>query len=247
MAEKITPTTGMELYNALASVPKEAQRTISGGRLNGFTDINPMWRIQKLTEIFGPCGIGWYTEIADKWTSEGNGEISAHVRIKLYYRTPTGDKDGWSAPIEGVGGSKLVAQESRGAYHSDEAFKMAYTDAISVACKALGMAADIYFAKGVKTRDNLTKYDQQPAPESPAPAPRTQQQILDQVADEPERPTNIDPDTYWKVVAAHAVGRRARSGEDYRTRIIAQYNLTHRQIQRFDMDVDNYKAANNLK
>jgi hypothetical protein len=246
MAEKITPTTGMELYNALASVPKEAQRTISGGRLNGFTDINPMWRIQKLTEIFGPCGIGWYTEIADKWTSEGNGEISAHVRIKLYYRTPTGDKDGWSAPIEGVGGSKLVAQESRGAYHSDEAFKMAYTDAISVACKALGMAADIYFAKGVKTRENLTKYDQQPAPEAPAPAPRTQQQILDQVADE-QRPQNIDPDTYWKVVEAYAKGRLSKSGEDYRTRLINGYGLTSGQITRFDLDVKNYKIANQIK
>ena len=49
----------MELYNSWRQVPKEAQKAITGGRLNGMTDINPMWRIQCLTERFGPCGMGW--------------------------------------------------------------------------------------------------------------------------------------------------------------------------------------------
>ena len=66
-------------------------------------------------------------------------------------------------------------------------------------------------------------------------------------ATEPERPTNIDPDTYWKVVAAYASGRMTRSGGDYRSRFIEGYNPTPAQVRRFDADVDNYKAANNLK
>ena len=230
IAELLKAQDPMRIYDFLREVPKDAQKKITGGRLNGFTDINPMWRIQRLTEAFGPCGIGWYTEIVDRWTSEGNGEISAHVRIKLYYRFDPTVKDGWSAPIEGVGGSKLVAQERSGAYHSDEAFKMAYTDAISVACKALGMAADIYFAKGVQTRDNRTKYD-----------------AASEAAQEPERPTGIDPDTYWKVVSAHAAGRTTKAGGSYRDKIIEQYRMTPAQIARFDADVDNVKAANNLK
>lgn len=230
LKELIQAPEPMRIYNELREVPKEATKTIKGGRINGFTDINPMWRIQRLTETFGPCGLGWYTEVADRWTEEANGEVSAHVRIKLYYRV--GDKkDDWSAPIEGVGGSKLLAKESSGFYHSDEAFKMAYTDAISVACKALGMAADIYFAKGVQMKDNRTKYDA--ASEAPAT--------------EPERPTNIDPDTYWKVVAAYASGRMTKSGGDYRTRFIEGYHPTPAQVRRFDADVDNCKAANNLK
>ena len=73
--------------------------------------------------------------------------------------------------------------------------------------------------------------------EAAAPAP----------ADEPERPTNIDPDTYWKVVAAYASGRMTKSGGDYRTRFIEGYHPTPAQVRRFDADVDNYKAANNLK
>lgn len=226
IAELLKAQDPMRIYDFLREVPKDAQKKITGGRLNGFTDINPMWRIQRLTEAFGPCGLGWYTEVADRWTEEANGEVSAHVRIKLYYRV--GDKkDDWSAPIEGVGGSKLLTKESNGFYHSDEAFKMAYTDAISVACKALGMAADIYFAKGVTMKDNRTKYDQ--ASEAPA--------------DEPERPTNIDPDTYWKVVAAYAAGRVAKSGEDYRTRFVALYKPSAAQLRRFDADVENYKVS----
>ena len=38
-----------------------------------------------------------------------------------------------------------MAKERSGLYTSDECFKMALTDAISVACKALGFAADIYW------------------------------------------------------------------------------------------------------
>ena len=57
----------MRYYNAGREVPDAAKRTIKGGKLNGFTDINPMWRIQKLTELFGVCGVGWYTEIKRIW------------------------------------------------------------------------------------------------------------------------------------------------------------------------------------
>lgn len=48
----------MDIWCAVSTTPKEAQKTIKGGRLNGFTDINPMWRFKVLTECFGPCGIG---------------------------------------------------------------------------------------------------------------------------------------------------------------------------------------------
>ena len=44
----------MRIYNAVREVPKEARKPITAGRLKGMTDINPMWRIKKLTELFGP-------------------------------------------------------------------------------------------------------------------------------------------------------------------------------------------------
>lgn len=133
----------LELYNKVREVPKEAQNPITGGRLKGMTDINPMWRIKTLTEQFGACGIGWYYEVVREWSETANDETVASVEIKLYVK----DGDNWSKPISGIGGSKLVSRESKGIYVDDEAYKKASTDAISVACKNLGIGADVYWDK----------------------------------------------------------------------------------------------------
>ena len=131
----------MDIYNAHRQVPKEATKPITAGRLKGMTDINPMWRIKVLTEQFGPCGIGWYYTTDKQWFEPCGQETVAFVNISLYVKV-----DGeWSKPISGTGGSKLGAMEKSGLYVSDEALKMATTDAISVACKQLGFAADVYW------------------------------------------------------------------------------------------------------
>ena len=134
----------MDIYDSFRVTPKEAQKEIAGGRLRGFTDINPMYRIQKLTEKFGPCGIGWYYEPVKKWIEQAGDEIMAFVDISLFIKV-----DGeWSKPIAGTGGSALYAMEKGGLKASDECFKMATTDAISVACKQLGIGADVYWRAG---------------------------------------------------------------------------------------------------
>ena len=139
----------LKIYIMIKSVTDEAQRKIAGGRLSGMTDIKPMWRIEKLTEVFGPCGLGWYTTTTKKEIIGGaNEEKIATVDINLFvnYKKPfnLGD-DLWSKPIEGSGGSSFISNEKNGLYTSDECFKMAYTDALSVACKSLGMGAEIYW------------------------------------------------------------------------------------------------------
>ena len=147
----------LRIYEQVRSVPAEAKKNIGGGRLKGMTDINPMWRIKKLTEVFGVCGIGWKYEIVEKWieTAMAKDEITANVIINLYIRDEEGK---WSDPIPGIGGSMLVASEQKGLYVNDECYKMALTDAISVACKALGMGADVYWEKDT-TKYNDTKKD----------------------------------------------------------------------------------------
>lgn len=147
----------LKIYEQVRSVPAEAKKNIGGGRLKGMTDINPMWRLKKLTEVFGVCGIGWKYEIVEKWieTAMAKDEITANVIINLYIRDEEGK---WSDPIPGIGGSMLVASEQKGLYVNDECYKMALTDAISVACKALGMGADVYWDKDT-TKYNDTKKD----------------------------------------------------------------------------------------
>jgi len=119
------------------------------------TDINPQWRLQAITEAFGQCGIGWYYTIEKMWTESGaGGELMAFVHVHLFTTNPQG---GWSQPIVGIGGSALVAKESAGLRANDEAYKMALTDALSVAMKQLGFAADIYAGKfdGSKYKDDV--------------------------------------------------------------------------------------------
>lgn len=132
----------MFVYNAVRKVPQFALKEIKGGRMNGKSDINPMWRLQTLTEQFGICGFGWKYEIVRQWLEIGsNEEVAAFCNINLFVKM-----DGvWSDAIPGTGGSAFVAKEKAGLYTSDECYKMALTDAISVACKALGVAADIYW------------------------------------------------------------------------------------------------------
>lgn len=125
-------------YNAGRSVPPEAQKAFNNGKFSG-TDINPMWRIKKLTELFGPCGVGWYVdEVTERCEIHGETSISI-VNLNLYIKV-NGE---WSKPIYGTGGNILLRKGAA----SDEGYKMAYTDALSVACKALGIGADVYFDK----------------------------------------------------------------------------------------------------
>lgn len=179
--------TNMRIWASVANTPKEAQKIIGAGRLKGMTDINPMFRIKRLTEIFGPVGFGWNT-VDVRYTTKvvGNEEL-IFCELGLVYRI--GDQ--WSSPVYGCGGNKVIVQERGGEYHNDEAYKMAYTDAISVACKSLGMCADIYFAAD-RTKYSLPEDAQKQAqqkPENKAP-------LTDRVA---QAASNVDITTSEKV------------------------------------------------
>lgn len=209
----------MTLYNEFRSCPSEAQKPITAGRLKGKTDINPMWRLKKLTEAFGPCGFGWTLRIVRTWIERGaekaifndngeivlkNAELTANVEIALKYKY-NGE---WSEEIPGIGGAMFVELESRGFNTEDEAFKKAYTDAISVACKQLGIAADIYFAK-----DPDSKYDTTPGvpfPEAEVARPQpTAQHII-------PTPTAFKP-TMTREEAAKVVVQGVTLTELYKT------------------------------
>ena len=141
------------IWGKLSKPPKEALKPILAGRLKGKTDINPQWRYEIMTEVFGLCGEGWRFEIERLWTEPGSeGQLFAFAKVALSYKT-----DGeWSCPVPGIGGSMLVQKEKAGLYCNDEGYKMAVTDAIGTAMKMIGVAADIYFGKwdGSKYKDD---------------------------------------------------------------------------------------------
>lgn len=171
----------MTIYDACRSVPESAKKAITAGRLKGKTDIKPMWRIKRLTEQFGPCGIGWYYKPVRKWLETHGDETAAFVDIELYVKI--GGE--WSMPIAGTGGSMFAARQKDGVYVSDECYKMASTDAISVACKQLGIGADVYWDA------DRTKYDDPKAPttmqQAEAPVDKQRAELIGQMQAELQR------------------------------------------------------------
>lgn len=188
----------LKIYNAVANVPKEAQKTIQAGRIKGMTDINPMWRIKTLTEQFGVCGFGWKYIITDKRIIEGaDGVVCAFVDIELFVKI--GDQ--WSDAIEGTGGSQLVSVERNGKYTNDECFKMALTDAISVACKSLGIGANVYWQNGGSKYNTAPKDKPQTAREKLIAKLKEKGIDLNTFASEHGLDKNTPDETYAKLLA----------------------------------------------
>lgn len=174
----------MSIYNAVRECPIEAQKKITGGRLAGFTDINPQWRYEMLTRTFGAAGVGWYFTIDKQWIEPGaNGEIAAMCNISLYLN----NGGEWSKPIQGTGGSMFIANEKSGARTSDEAFKMALTDALSVACKVIGIGANIYWQNSPTKHTAIEQPKQTRKAQAAQPTPAPVQ------AEKPVQPTETDP------------------------------------------------------
>lgn len=182
----------LEIYLRAAEVPAEAQKEITAGKLKGKTDINPMWRIKTLTEIFGPCGIGWYTKILERWVDRDANESSAWVRIEMFVKFPGTNE--WSAPIEGIGGSKQCGK-GQGDGINDEAFKMAETDAISVACKKLGFGANIYWANDRTKFSPVKKPQTAKKPVTAAPKKPVTAAPVKEAPAAPVRKADAEPDT----------------------------------------------------
>lgn len=106
----------LSVYERARQVPASALKKILGGRLKGMSDVNPMFRIKRITEIFGPCGFGWkYEIVSQKFETQGQ-EVKCFMQINLYVKMD----DKWSEPIPGVGGSDFVSREKSGLFVNDE-------------------------------------------------------------------------------------------------------------------------------
>lgn len=166
----------MRIYNAGRAVPDGAVKKITGGAYGkaGLSDINPQWRIEKMTELFGPCGIGW------TWQPEEirmeNGLCLAHVTVR--YRIDDGaDYGQFSEPVHGYGGTAMGKMND-----DSDVLKSTFTDAVSNALRYLGIGADVWYKPGRAAASNQfdTKYsappETKPAPQ-PANQPATPQQL----------------------------------------------------------------------
>lgn len=142
------------IYNSARSVPVNAIKKISGGAYGaaGLSDVNPQWRIERMTEIFGPIGDGWLWEPVEQWVE--NGVHYAHVVVQ--YKKADGE---YSLPVHGYGGTKAGNKDD------SDLLKSSITDALSNALRYLGVGADVWYSAGKSAEQNQfdTKYSSPPA------------------------------------------------------------------------------------
>lgn len=159
----MTDNKNLDLWNKVARVPPDQLKGFTrGGGFKG-TAIKPMWSFHKMTEEFGPCGEGWGIGKPEFTTVATENELLVYCTVSVWHGKP-------SNLVYGVGGDKVRAVFSGGPKNDDEAFKKAYTDALTNALKLIGVGADIHMGlwDGNKYVDEKPEPEKTEAEEKPA-------------------------------------------------------------------------------
>ena len=134
-------TNNLRHWEALERTDPNHTKPFDRGRFKG-TATKPIWNERRLTEHFGPCGIGWGMDKPEFTIVPAADEIAVFCTVTLWY------KDGeTTAMVYGVGGDKVLAQQRNGAFVNDESYKAAFTDALGNAMKHIGVNADIHMGR----------------------------------------------------------------------------------------------------
>lgn len=129
-----------ELWDRLGKTdPAHTKGFTRGGGFRG-TAIKPMWSYRRMTEEFGPCGIGWGVNEPSFQVVPAGDEIMVFCTVSAWHTSPEN-------VVYGVGGDKVVVKQSSGLRSDDEAFKKAFTDAVTNALKLIGVGADVHMGR----------------------------------------------------------------------------------------------------
>ena len=119
--------------------PKHTKPFTRGGGFKG-TAIKPMFSYLRMTEEFGPCGKGWGVgEPTFQVVPGAESELLVYCTASVWYRHEDAE-----CRVFGVGGDKIVNKFAGGLKSDDEAFKKAFTDAVTNALKLIGVGADVH-------------------------------------------------------------------------------------------------------
>lgn len=129
----------MKLWQSVCVTDPAAVKPITGKQYKGNSP-KPYWIIQRATETFGPCGIGWGVEIVSE-RFERFGEEALHVAcVRVWFKQ--GDERG---EIEQMGQTRAAYTSAAGKHIVDEdAPKKSVTDGMVKCLSMLGFAGDIF-------------------------------------------------------------------------------------------------------
>ena len=139
-------TDNTSIWDSLAKTDPNATKSFK--RAGGFsgTAVKPQWVIHRLTEEFGPVGLGWgMDEPSFQIVPGDNKEVLVFCTVRAWH----GNQSNF---MFGVGGDKVVTHIKANEQYNrperwendDEAFKKAYTDALMNAFKFAGVASDVH-------------------------------------------------------------------------------------------------------
>ncbi len=143
-------TKNLEIWTAVDKTDPKHTKKFTGAAGIPLRNIDPVYRMKRLTEQFGPCGVGWGWVIERTWRDafsntfydKESGEHVTEVKdcvyaqVYIWYvwegeRRQTGPQ---------IGGTETGRTP-------DESYKMAVTDAFGKCAVALGLCADVYLGE----------------------------------------------------------------------------------------------------
>jgi len=129
-----------DLWNRVCVTDPKAVKAITGKQYQGNSP-KPYWIVERLTDEFGPCGIGWgFTILNERMERLTEFEILHVAVVRLWYRL--GEQRG---ELEQIGQTKAVYAKKDGSLLVDEdAPKKSVTDALVKCASYIGFAGDIF-------------------------------------------------------------------------------------------------------
>ena len=116
-----------------------AVKPITGKQYKGNSP-KPYWIVERLTEEFGPCGIGWgFTILNERMERLTETDVLHVAVVRMWYEL--GGKRG---EFEQIGQTKAVYQSKNGTMVDEDAPKKSVTDALVKCASYLGFAGDIF-------------------------------------------------------------------------------------------------------
>lgn len=128
------------LWKRAFTTDPRAVKPITGKQYKGNSP-KPYWIIERATETFGPCGIGWGIEVVSERFERFGDTESLHIAlVRVWY--VQGDKRG---QIEQMGQTRSSYTTKDGKFIVDEdAPKKSVTDGMVKCLSMLGFAGDIF-------------------------------------------------------------------------------------------------------
>jgi hypothetical protein len=142
-----TTLKNLDLWDSLSVTDPKYTKNFDRRGFKG-TAISPAYVARRLTEAFGPCGVGWRFVLEDEryveghTLSSGDKSVIHVVRGHLDYKL-SGETD-WRSTGPQFGHTEFVGQNKNGVFTDDEAQKKSISDAQGKLAVLLGVSADIH-------------------------------------------------------------------------------------------------------